>query len=95
MPTYVAFADVEVGEFQNVQELSSIWGDLRNDLEERNVAMKDAYVLLGDRDVMMILEAESREDALEASIASQSYGISLQTMEAINVDRLGEIVNDI
>lgn len=95
MPTYVAFADVEVGEFQNVQELSSIWGDLRNDLDERNVTMQDAYVLLGDRDIMMILDAESREDALEASIASQSYGISLQTMEAINVDRLGEVVNDI
>lgn len=94
MPTYVAVADVQVGEFQNVQELASIWGDLRTDLEERDVLMKDAYVLLGDKDVLMILEAPSRNAALEASIAAQHYGISLQTMEAMNVDRLGELVND-
>lgn len=94
MPTFVAFADVEVGEYQNVQELASIWGDLRTDLEERDVILEDAYVLLGDKDVLMILDAPSRGDALEASIAAQHYGISLQTMEAMNVDRLGELVND-
>lgn len=94
MPTYVAFAEVEVGEFQNIQELSSIWGDLRTDLEERGVVMKDAYVLLGDKDVMMILDAPSREDVLNASIAAQTYGIHLHSMEAIHVDRLGELVND-
>lgn len=94
MPTYVAIAEVEVGEFQNVQELASIWGDVRTDLEERDVFLEDAYVLLGDKDVLMILDAPSRESALEASIAAERYGISLQTMEAMNVDRLGEIVND-
>ncbi len=94
MPTFVAFADVEVGEYQNVQELASIWGDLRTDLEERDVTLEDAYVLLGDKDVLMIFDAPSREDALEASIAAQHYGISLQTMEAMHVDRLGELVND-
>jgi len=94
MPTYVAVAEVEVGEFQNAQELTSIWGDVRTDLEERDVILEDAYVLLGDKDVMMVLDAETREDVLEASIAAERYGMSMETMEAMDVDRLGEIVND-
>lgn len=94
MPTYVAVAEVEVGEYQNVQELAAIWGDVRTDLDERDVRMEDAYILLGDKDVLMILDAPSREDALQASIAAERYGISLQTMEAMHVDRLGELVND-
>lgn len=94
MPTFVAVAEVEVGAFQNAQELASIWGDVRIDLEERDVVLQDAYVLLGEKDVLMILDADNREDVLEASIAAQHYGISMQTMEAMHVDRLGEVVND-
>lgn len=94
MPTYVAVADVSVGEFQNVQELAAIWGDVRTDLEERDVHLEDAYVLLGDTDVLMILDAPSREHALQASIAAERYGIRMQTMEATHVDRLGELVED-
>lgn len=94
MPTYVAVAEVEVGEFQNAQELASIWGDVQTDLEARDVILEDAYVLLGDKDVLMILDAPSRQDALEASIAAERYGMSMETMEAMDVNRLGEIVND-
>lgn len=94
MPTYAAFANVAAGEFQNAQELASIWGDLRQDLETRSCDLRDAYVLLGERDVLLLFDAESRQAALEASIAAERYGIELQTMEAIHVDDLGELVEE-
>ena len=94
MPTYAAFANVETGEFQNAQELASIWGDLRQDLETRNCELRDAYVLLGERDVLLLFDAEDRQSALEASIAAERYGIELQTMEAMHVDDLGNLAED-
>ncbi|AHG03157.1 hypothetical protein HALDL1_05800 [Halobacterium sp. DL1] len=94
MQTYAAFANVETGEYQNTQELASIWGDLRQDLENRNCELRDAYILLGERDVLLLLDAEDRQAALEASIAAQHYGIGLETMEAIHVDDLGQFVDD-
>ncbi|WP_232687394.1 GYD domain-containing protein [Halobacterium zhouii] len=95
MPTYAAIATVETGRFQNAQELASIWGDVQTDLEDKNCHLIDAYVLLGERDVLLLFEADSREDALQASIAVQRYGISMDTMEAMNVDRLGELVDEL
>ena len=95
MPTYAAIATVETGQFQNAQELASIWGDVQTDLEEQNCHLIDAYVLLGERDVLLLFEADDREDALKASIAVQRYGISMDTMEAMNVNRLGELVDEL
>lgn len=94
MPTYAAFANVETREYQNVQELASIWGDLKQDLETRDCDLQDAYILLGERDVLMLLEAEDHESALGASIAAERYGIEMQTMEAMHVDDLGELVEE-
>jgi uncharacterized protein with GYD domain len=94
MPTYAAFANVQTGQFQNVQELGSIWGDLRQDLETRDCSLRDAYVLLGERDVLLLFDAADRQAALEASIAAERYGIELQTMEAMHVDDLGKLAED-
>ena len=95
MQTYAAFADVETGTYQNTQELASIWGDLRQDLEMRDCELRDAYVLLGEHDVLLLFDAEDRQAALEASIAAQHYDIGLETMEAIHVDDLGQVVEDV
>jgi uncharacterized protein with GYD domain len=94
MQTYAAFANVETAEFQNVQELASIWGDLRQDLSTRDCELRDAYVLLGESDVLLLFDADDRQAALEASIAAERYGIELQTMEAMHVDDLGEMVEE-
>ena len=95
MPTYVANATVETGHYQNAQELAAIWGDIQTDLEEHNCELIDAYVLLGQQDLLLLFEAEEHEDVIQASIAVQRYGISMDTMEALNVNRLGEIVDEV
>ncbi|WP_232700959.1 GYD domain-containing protein [Halobacterium wangiae] len=95
MQTYAAIATVETGEFQNAQELASIWGDLRQDLETQECELRDAYILLGESDVLMIFDGPDRQAVLEASIAAQRYGINMKTMEAIDVEDLGEVVEDV
>ncbi|MGB9963866.1 GYD domain-containing protein [Halobacterium sp. CBA1126] len=95
MPTYAAIANIETGQFQNAQELSAIWGDVRTDLEAQDCTLEDAYVLLGERDVLLIFDAPDREAALQASIAAERYGINMQTMEAMDVEKLGDLVEDL
>ncbi|MCG1002243.1 MULTISPECIES: GYD domain-containing protein [Halobacterium] len=95
MPTYAAIANIETGQFQNAQELSAIWGDVRADLESQDCTLQDAYVLLGERDVLLVFDAPDREAALQASIAAERYGIDMQTMEAMDVEKLGEVVEDL
>jgi uncharacterized protein with GYD domain len=95
MPTYAAIGTIETGKFQNAQELSTIWGDVRADLKDQNCELRDGYVLLGERDVLLVFDAESREDALQASIAAERYGMDMQTMEAMDVEKLGELVEDL
>lgn len=95
MPTYAAIADVETGQFQNAQELAAIWGDVRADLEAQDCVLQDAYVLLGERDVLLLFDAPDREAALQASIAAERYGIDMQTMEAMDVEKLGDVVEDL
>lgn len=41
MSTYVALADVNESEFQNVQELAAIWGDVRADVEDLGKVVED------------------------------------------------------
>jgi len=95
MPTYAAIATIETGKFQNAQELAAIWGDVRADLEAQDCELRDAYVLLGERDVLLVFDAPDREAALQASIAAERYGIDMQTMEAMDVEKLGDVVQDL
>ena len=95
MPTYAAIATIETGKFQNAQELAAIWGDVRADLEAQDCDLQDAYVLLGERDVLLVFDAPDREAALQASIAAERYGIDMQTMEAMDVEKLGDVVEDL
>jgi len=94
MPTHVAFADVETGEFQNAQELGAISGEVVTEFEGCECDLEDAYVLLGDHDLLLVIDAPSREAVLEASIAIERLGISLTTMEAMEFENLGRIVDD-
>lgn len=90
----MALVDVDETRVQNAQEFATIWGDVRNDLEEMDAELLDAYAILGERDFLALFEAEGREQAFQASVAVERYGLDTQTMELIPVDRLGELVDD-
>ncbi|MFC4357668.1 GYD domain-containing protein [Halobium salinum] len=94
MGTYMALVDADEARVQNAQEFATIWGDIRNDLEELDARLLDAYAVLGEHDFLVLFEAEGRERAFQTSVAIERYGLDMQTMELIPVDRLGELVDD-
>lgn len=95
MSTYVGLIDVNEPEIQNVQELASIWGDIRSDVESQGGELLDTYALLGSRDFLVLFEADDEEAALKIAVAMERYGLDMETMQAVALDRLGELVEEI
>ena len=95
MPMYVSMVTVEDREFQNVQELASIWGEIRGELEEFDVEVIDTYAILGSYDFLLIFDAPDRDTVFQAAVAIESYGMDLQTMEITPTDRFADLVDDV
>lgn len=93
MPTYTLLADVEGQQIQGPQELSSIWGAVREEIESLGGVTLQSYVLLGENDFQIVFEADE-ETVLEIALAVQRQGLDTETMRAIPTDRLGEMVDD-
>ena len=94
MRTYMALVDVVDAEVQNAQELATVWGDLRHDIEDVGGELHDAYAILGEHDFLVLFEAPERDQALQVSLLIERRGLDMQTMEIIPVDRFGELVSD-
>jgi len=92
---YVSMVTVEDREFQNVQELASIWGEIRGELEEFDVDVIDTYAILGSHDFLLIFDAPDRDTVFQAAVAIESYGMDLQTMEITPTDRFADLVDDV
>lgn len=95
MATYMALVDVDETRVQNVQELATVWGDVRGDVADVGGDLLDAYAVLGEHDFLVLFEASDREEALQISVGMERYGLDTQTMELIPVERFGELVDDI
>lgn len=97
MATYVALADVNAQEFQNAQELVTVWGEIRNDVEELGGELLDSYALLGGYDFMVMYEVPDDEEevGMQVALALERHGLNTRTMRAHSTDRLGELVEDI
>ena len=96
MPTYTSLVNVD-RDFQNVQELASIWGELRTDIEQLqlNVELIDTYAVLGDYDFIVIFEAADRDAAFQLALALQGRGFDMQTMEVVSTDHFATLVEDV
>lgn len=95
MPTYMILADVDEQEFQNPQELASIWGDIATDVEEVGGEMLESYAVMGGHDFVIIYDVDDAESAFQVAVAVERYGIDTTSMRLFPVDRLGEIVDDV
>ena len=94
MGTYTALVDVRESDVQNAQDLATIWGEVRNDIEQQGGELLDAYAVLGEHDFLLLFEADGPEQAMQISIGVERYGLDTQTMEVIPVERMGELVDD-
>lgn len=94
MPKYMSLVTVEDREFQNVQELASIWGEIRQEVEEFDVDVSDTYAILGSYDFLIIFDAPDRDTVFQAAITVESHGLDLETMEIVDTDRFADLVDD-
>jgi uncharacterized protein with GYD domain len=95
MPTYIAHVDVNEDQFQNPQELVSIWGTIREDIEQLGGEITDTYAILGEYDFHVTFTVDSSETAFQVTQIIESQGLDTKTMEALPLDRLGELVDDV
>ena len=95
MPTYLAQISVNEGEYQNPQELVSVWGTIRQDIEELGGEILQTYAVLGGYDFHLAFEVESGEIAFQVSQAIERHGLDTETMRTLPVERIGELVDDI
>lgn len=95
MGTFTILADVNEQEFQNPQELVTIWGSIREDIERLGGELVDSYALVGSYDFVLTFEVPEEDAALQIALAIERYGLDTRTMRAISIDRFGELVDDI
>ena len=94
MPTWIALVEVTSTEFQNLQELTSIWGDIRLEAEEvsSEIELTDTYPLLGRYDFLLVVEAPNRDSVFELSLAAERQGLDMTTMEGVPIEHFAELV---
>jgi uncharacterized protein with GYD domain len=93
MPKYASLVDVRT-DFQNAQELTSVWGDIRMDLEDQNAELEHTYGILGEYDFLVIMQAPDRDAAYQAGVALERHGLNAQTMEIMPTEELAQVVDD-
>ena len=96
MPTWVSLVKVTDAEFQNLQELTSIWGDIRLEAEEINaeIEITETYALLGQYDFLLVFEAPDRDAVFQLSLAVERQGLDMTTMEGVPIDHFADLVAD-
>ena len=95
MGTYMSLAKVNEARIQNVQKLATVWGNLRNEIDEHGAEMIDAYAILGEYDFLVLFETEDRDHAFQTALVIERHGIDMQTMEIIPTDQFGRLVEDV
>jgi uncharacterized protein with GYD domain len=95
MPEFIANVDVNEDQFQNSQELVTVWGAIREDVRDLGGEVEETYVILGDYDFHVRFSVDDSETAFQVTQAIERHGLDTQTVEALPVERVGELVEDV
>lgn len=95
MTTYICKVDVEGNEYQNAHELLSIWGNIRNDVDELGGEIIDTYAILGEFDFLIIYSVPDEDVAFKVTQVIERRGMDTKTMQGIPLDHLGQVIDDI
>ena len=95
MPTYASLIKVRDRNVQNVQEMATIWGDIRSEIEEFDAKLLHSYAVLGDYDFIVIFEAADNDEAFKAALTVERHGLDGQTMEVVPIEKFADLASDI
>jgi uncharacterized protein with GYD domain len=81
IPTWIALVEGTSAEFQNLQELTSIWDNIRLEIEELNseIEITDTYALLGRYDSLLVV-ASDWDSVSGLSLTVEGHGLDMTTM---------------
>lgn len=95
MSMYMSLVTVNEARIQNVQSLATIWGNLRNEINDHGGNLLESFAILGEYDFLMLFEADDRDHAFQIALLIERRGLDMQTMEIIPTDEFGQLVEDI
>ena len=93
--TFITLVTIDEADVQNVQEMSRIGGQIREEFDAIGADLRDVYAALGRFDFVVIFDAESSDDAFQAALALERHGLSGETMEVAPIEQFGELVEDV
>jgi len=92
--TFVSLVDVSEPNVQNIQELASVWGQVRQELDDIGAEVRDSYAVLGEVDFIVIFEAEDMDTAFKSDVVLERHGLRVQTMEVTPTEHFAALVED-
>jgi uncharacterized protein with GYD domain len=96
MPKYAALTTVTDREFQNAQELASLWGEIKTELQDNHDAeLEQSYASLGQYDFIVIFDVNDQDDAFQVALSIERHGLDTQTMAIEDTDNFADLVDDI
>lgn len=95
MTTYLSLVDITDREFQNAQELASLWGEITPEIEEHGGELLHSWAALGSVDFVVVFEVEDDDAAFQVALAMERHGLDTQTMPVEPTDDFADIVEDI
>ncbi|WP_255194385.1 GYD domain-containing protein [Natronobeatus ordinarius] len=95
MVTYASFIDVDDRTVQNAQELASIWGEIKTELESHDAELLESYAILGGHDFLVIFDAPDREGAFKSALTLHRHGLDCETVPLVDTDDFAHLVDEI
>ncbi|WP_394741397.1 GYD domain-containing protein [Natronococcus roseus] len=95
MPTFASVVELADRDVQNMQELASIWGEIRTEFEEHDTTLEDSYAMLGEHDFLVIFEAPDQDAAYKAALTMHRHGLDAQTMALKDTDDFADLVDEV
>jgi uncharacterized protein with GYD domain len=95
MPKYASLINVSDREFQNAQELATLWGEISPEIEEHGGELLESYATLGAYDFIVIFEIDGQDDAFQVALSIERHGLDTQTMAIEDTENFAELVDDI
>ena len=91
MATYFMFGNYSQNSVQNISAKRT--ADSISLIEEHGGKLTAGYALLGDIDLILIVEFPSNEDAMKTSVAlSKMLGVAFTTAPAVNFEQFDKLV---
>ena len=93
MATYFMFGEYS---HDSIKDISAKRTEKALELIEKNSGkLKDGYALLGDKDLVLIVEFPSTEQAMKTSVAlAKMLGVGFTTMPAVSFEDFDRLVAD-